>query len=344
MIYQNFIGMDIGKYKVVVAVHGRKQTLTFDNTPEGFEEFLATYQEELKNTLCILETTGGYERTFLYALSKHNIPVHRANTRQVKAFIRSFSLRGKSDALDAAGLARYGAERHAHLTCYRPVADIKEELKLLAQRRLDLNQLLVQEKNRSQAPGTSAVVKKSCGDMIAFIQEQLTAVTQEMEEGLTLCQDLPLIRTVLQRVAGIGPVTSLMLTILLPELGHLNRRQIASLVGLAPYPNESGEHVGYRRTKGGRQEVRNLLFMAGMGAIRSKSAVGVKYREMITRGKKKMVALVAIMRKILVIANQRVKEFITAQKKLDVAVCENVPKRPHDLENTNPQAFSTLST
>ena len=121
--------------------------------------------------------------------------------------------------------------------------------------------------------------------------------------------DLQEKKKILQQVPGIGEITSLMLIALLPELGHLNRRQIASLVGLAPYPNESGKKIGYRRTKGGRLEVRNILFMAGLSAAHSKSRLGDKYKKLTNAGKKKMVAMVAIMRNIIVIANAKLKEF-----------------------------------
>jgi transposase len=116
-------------------------------------------------------------------------------------------------------------------------------------------------------------------------------------------------QVILQEIDGIGPTTSNSLLALLPELGNVNRRQIASLVGVAPHPCESGKSVGYRQTQGGRQTVRSILFMAAMTAARSKGRLGEFYRKLIARGKKKMVALTALMRKIVVIANAKIRDW-----------------------------------
>ena len=317
-IYTNFIGIDIGKHELVIGIHGNKSSKSFPNTQEGFDSFFSQYELSLNEALVVLETTGGYEKLFLKNFLKKKISVHRANTRQVKAFVKSLGNKGKTDALDAIALARYGYERHDRLTLYKPVEETLETLQSLAQRRLDLNQLLVQEKNRNQSPDNCHFVKKSCNEMIKTIQEQIQKVTKEIEDRVEQSPELIQKRKILMTIPGVGPITSLLLVILLPELGHLNRRQIASLVGLAPYPNESGTKIGYRRTKGGRQEVRSILFMAGMAASKSKSSLGEKNRKMVESGKKKMVALVATMRKIVVIANAKIKQYL--QK--DAAVVE----------------------
>jgi transposase len=317
-VYQHFIGIDIGKNEVVVGMYGSKSTKTYPNTIEGIKQFFDDYTSFLENSLVILETTGGYEKLYLNHLVEKNISVHRANTRQVKAFIRSLGVHGKTDALDALALARYGCERQYRLAMYRRVDNIFETLKHLAQRRLDLNQLLVQEKNREKAPDLGPLVKQSCLMMIECIKNQLKFVLDEMTRLMHLCPELEEKKTLLQEIPGIGEITSLMLVVLLPECGTMNRRQIASLTGLAPYPNDSGARRGHRCTKGGRQEVRNILFMAGMSAAHSKSDLGEKYRHFLEKGKQKMVALVAIMRKIIVRANAKLKELLL-KKELVVA-------------------------
>jgi len=311
-LYTNFIGIDIGKFENVVGTQNNKSTQTFTNTQEGFDSFFKNNKAILKNAFVVLETTGGYEKLFLQNLLKKKIPVHRANTRQVKAFIHSLGRKAKTDALDALALARYAFERHDHLPLYQPLENQFQSLQSLAQRRLDLNQVLVSEKNRLQAPAADSFVKKSCQAIIEAIQTQLEKVTQEMESQLEQLPELNQKRKVLEEIPGIGKITSLLLVALLPELGHLNRREIASLVGLAPHPNESGTKIGYRRTKGGRQDVRSILFMAGLSAARSKSRLGDKYKKLTNAGKKKMVAMVAIMRTIIVIANAKIKEFMTS--------------------------------
>ena len=315
-LYTHFIGIDIGKFEVVAAAHGGKSTQTFANTQEGFDRFIAAFKPFLKDALLILETTGGYEKLFLKALVKLNIPVHRANTRHVKAFVRSLGNKGKTDALDALALARYGFERHDRLPLYQLPQACVEILQNLAMRRIDLNRILVAEKNRLQAPDSSEFVKRSCKAMIEYIQQQLHDLIEEIKNLIRLNPEFVNKQKVLQTVPGIGDITSCMLVVLLPELGQMNRRQIASLAGLAPHPNESGIKVGYRMTKGGRRHVRNIIFMAAMAAAHSKSKLGDAYRKLLERGKKKMVALTAIMRRIIVIANARVKEMLLKQHSL----------------------------
>jgi transposase len=259
-VYTTFIGIDIGKFESVVRSHQNKATDTFTNDQKGFNAFFKKYKPLLKSAFVVLETTGGYEKLFLENLVKKKVDVHRANTRHVKAFIHSLGNKAKTDALDALALARYGFERHDRLPVYQPVEEDLAILQGMAHRRLDLNQILVSEKNRNQAPTADNFVKKQCSEHIEFIQRQLAEVTQEMEKRVEQIPALQKKRQILEQIPGVGKITSLELTILLPELGHLNRRQIASLVGLAPHPNESGIKVGYRRTKGGRREVRNILW------------------------------------------------------------------------------------
>lgn len=183
-LYTSFIGIDIGKYESVIGFHDNKSTATFTNDRKGFEAFFKKHKSLLKSTFVVLETTGGYEKLFLENLLKKKIAVHRANTRQVKAFIHSLGSKGKSDSLDALALARYGYERHDRLPLYQPLDKTLSTLQALAQRRLELNQMLVVEKNRAQAPIINAFVKQQCSQHIEFIQNQLTQVTQAIEQGI----------------------------------------------------------------------------------------------------------------------------------------------------------------
>lgn len=308
--YHNYFGIDIGKKEVVVGLHGSKITQTFPNSTTGFKAFFKEHRKTLKNALVILETTGGYEQLFLNALLDKNIYVHRADTRKVKNFIRSWGQNGKSDALDAQALALYGLERHKSLTLFQPQSPIALKLLALAQRRQDLNQMLVQEKNRLQSPQNEPVVYECCKLMIQTLNNQLSVIAKEIESIIKANPILKAKQEILETIPGIGPVVSSMLLAQLPELGQLNRRQIASLCGLAPYPCESGQKIGYRRTKGGRQHVRSVLFMAAMAARCSNSPLKAFYEKLIGKGKKKMVALTALMRKIVVMANARIKELV----------------------------------
>lgn len=306
--YSTFLGMDIGKSEVFVGKYGTKSTTSFPNSPTGFNKFFKTYNTELSNAFVVLETTGGYEKLFLDALLDKNIAVHRANTRHVKSFIRSWGTLGKSDALDAQALALYGHDRHQRLVLFQKLSPQQIKLNALTQRRLDLTKMLVQEKNRLQSPQTDPFIIKCCQEIIQTLESQIKSITEEIN---ALIKKDPLWsrkQEVLQTIPGVGPVVSAMLLAFAPELGQINRRQIASLAGVAPHPYESGQKVGYRRTQGGRQQLRSMLFIAAMAARCSHSPLKVFYEKLIAKEKKKMVALTALMRKILIIANARLKD------------------------------------
>jgi transposase len=311
--YHNFIGIDIGKFNFVVATNSLKETKEYENTSAGILDFLKDYSDLVTNSLCILETTGGYELPLLYTLCSEQIKVHRADTRKVKSFIRSYGNAAKTDALDARALAKYGYERHEQLVIFAPPSKRSLDLFSLVQRRCDLKQMLVAEKNRLKGPGSDAI-KKSCSQMIETITLQIDSIAAQIKALIAGDPILTEKQRILKTIPGIGDIISFELLILLPELGALNRRQIASLAGLAPRANDSGKYQGYRKTGNGRRTIKPILFLAAMAARNSKSDLGLKefYEKLLSRGKKKMVALVALMRKILVIANARLKSHLFA--------------------------------
>ena len=154
-MYQNFIGIDIGKSDFFIALHGQKKVNSYTNDDKGFMEFEKKYHQDLSTSLVILETTGGYEKALIRFLQAKDHAVHRANTKKVKHFIRSYGQLGKSDTIDSLALANYGYERHSSLALY---AENKGEmLRKLVCRRNDLKQLIVKEKNRLQAPEHTVV-------------------------------------------------------------------------------------------------------------------------------------------------------------------------------------------
>lgn len=305
--YNNFIGIDIGKFTFVVATFGRNDIHEFNNDDKGIRAFMKKYQPFLMNSLSVLETTGGYEMRLLLKLCEKGYSVHRANTRKVKNFIRSYGNTAKTDALDAKALALYGSERATHLACYTPQSEQVSVLFELVQRRKDLKHMLSAEKNRLQAPKMNAV-KSSCQTMITVLSEQIDSITQQINELIEQDAALKAKKDVLKTIPGIGDIIANELLVLLPELGHLSRREIASLAGVAPRANDSGRYRGYRSTGHGRERIKPMLFLAAMAARNSNSPLKAFYDRLIASGKKKMVALTALMRKIIVIANARMKE------------------------------------
>ena len=308
-LYKNFIGIDIGKFNFVVAVHGKKSIKEYDNTPCGIERFLKEFKTDLLNSLCILEPTGGYEMRLLLALCDNGYFVHRAHTRNVKNFIRSYGKEAKTDKLDANHLSLYGFERSKTLDIFRPQSREAGKLYELVQRRRDLKQMLVAEKNRFKSPRTE-FIKNSIETHISFLLDEINVITDEIEELIEQNIALKEKKKILKTVPGIGDIISGELLILLPELGQLSRREVASLVGTAPISKDSGKYKGYRRTGHGREGIKPLLFLAAMAARNSKSHLKDFYESLLKRGKNKMVALTALMRKIIVIANARLKNIL----------------------------------
>jgi transposase len=310
--YQNFIGIDIGKFNFVATLHGTKKIHEYENTHAGIKDFLKDFKRELPNALLVLETTGGYEMRLLLTLCDKKYKVHRANTRKVKSFIRSYGNTAKTDALDAKALALYGFERQEYLDLFKPLSENSFDLYELVQRRKDLTQMLVAEKNRAKAPKVSHIVKGSYEVMIKALGEQISQITKQIK-GLIASDPILLARqNELITIPGIGEITALTLLALMPELGTLTRRQVASLAGLAPRANDSGKFRGYRHTAHGRDLIKPALFLAAMAARSSHSHLKTFYENLIKRGKKKMVALTALMRKIIVIANAKLNP-LTAQ-------------------------------
>lgn len=306
-VYNHFIGIDIGKLSFVVAVHGNKAVKEYENNLEGVGDFLKDYRSMLAKAFIVLEPTGGYEMRLLLTLCEKNVAVHRANTRQVKNFIRSLGNGAKTDSLDGKALALYGYERYTRLACFKPSSKQSLELYELVQRCSDLKFMRAAEKNRLKAPRVD-YIKESCELMIDALTKQIESLTARINQIIERDILLKKKKEVLQTIPGIGEVTANHLLVLLPELGTLNRKQIASLTGLAPLANDSGLYKGYRATGHGRAGVKPILFMSAMAARNSNSWLKGFYNRLVEAGKKKIVALTALMRKIIVIANARIRD------------------------------------
>lgn len=307
-LYNNFIGIDIGKNDFVVAIHQQKATFSFSNNIEGISKFISDLRSDLVQSLVILEATGGYEMLVLTSLTKAGFSVHRADSRKVKNFIRSLGGHAKTDAIDAKAIAHYGAERHDRLELYKLAKVAYIELKQLYARRSELSIMLVQEKNRLQSP-ENEYIKADISDEITSLTERIEKLDDRINSLIEMVVEYKEKKKVLITVPGIGNKTANALIALLPELGSVDGKRMASLCGVAPHPRQSGKSNNYRRTYGGRRELRPVLFLAAMGARRSKSEFGTFYNNLIARGKKGLVALTAIMRKIIVVANARVRDY-----------------------------------
>lgn len=299
-----FIGCDIGKDTIVIFDNQSGRTRSLPNEPEALAAFAATLDPQC---LAICEATGGYEAALLDALLRAGCPVHRADARKVKAFIRSLGTLGKSDAIDARGLARYGYERHDRLALWQPRDEARAELSTLVTTRRDLIKQRVACANRLGAPGARPVAAR-LQHLLDVLDAQISGLEADIAALIRANEPLARRLDILCTIPGIGATTATMLIALMPELGTLDRRAAAALAGLAPHPRQSGKIDGYRRTRGGRSEIKPILFMAAMSARRHNKTLKPFYERLIANGKKPLVALTALMRKLVVIANARLQK------------------------------------
>lgn len=308
MIPRCFIGCDVGKAEIIVFDSNNGCTTRLANAPEALAAFAAGLDPA---SLVICETTGGYEAALLDALVGAGRAVHRADARKVKAFIRSLGTLGKTDALDARALARYGQERHDRLSRWQPQERCRDRLHAMVMLRGELVGQRVAFSNRLQAPGADWM-KERLRRILHSLQEEIAGLEADIQALIAANEPLARATRTLQGIAGIGPTTATALVALMPELGTLERRCAAALAGLAPHPRQSGKAEGYRRTRGGRPEVRKALFMAALAAVRHNPTLSAFYKRLRDNGKKPLVALTAVMRKLIVIANAKLRDQLAA--------------------------------
>jgi len=309
-VYDYFIGFDVSKDSITV--HNSQTGITEDigNDPASLRRYVKQLNE---HCLAICEPTGGYEAALLDALAARRVPTHRADARKVKAFIRSLGIHGKTDAIDARALAEYGRERQTRLSLWSAPDAMRQELQALVARRQELIAVQTAERNRSKAPVTNRKagrhVKASCQRVLKAVAREIEKVEEAIATIMEADERLRAMEKILQSVKGIGPAIASTLIACMPELGMLSRRQVASLAGLAPYPRQSGKMNGYRRVSGGRKEVKRALFMAALVASRHNPDMKAFYQRLVDNGKKPMVALTALMRKILTILNAKIRDY-----------------------------------
>lgn len=307
MSYLYYIGIDIGKETIDVAVHGQKTVTQYANNSSGFRAFKKRYTEELPDSFVVLEATGGYENALVSFLQAEQVAVHRASPLAAKHFLRSLRLRAKTDRLDALALARYGAERHSELALLLPPEPAQQRLAELVARRDDLVKMRVMEKQRLKHPRYKNL-QPSLKQTIKFLTTQIENLEQQMRHAIAACKTLTRKMHVLMQITGIGFQTAANLLAKMPELGTLSRKQAASLAGLAPHPKDSGKSTGYRSTTGGRSSLKSNLYPAAMSAKTHCPSLKTFYQNLRDKGKLPMVALTAVMRKLIIIANAKIRD------------------------------------
>ena len=297
-----FVGIDVSKAQLDVAVRptGKRWTLPYDQT--GIEGLIPQIVD-LGPALVLLEATGGLELPLVAALAAAALPVVVVNPRQVRDFAKATGTLAKTDTLDAGVLAHFADAVRPEV---RPLKDAETQvLNSLTARRHQVMTMLVSEKNRL---GTAiGAVGPRIEAHIAWLEQELSDLDKGLRQTLRRSPVWREKDDLLRTVPGVGEQISLTLLANLPELGTLNRRQIAALVGVAPYNRDSGALRGKRAVWGGRSRVRAVLYMGALVASRHNPAIRDFYQRLLAAGKPKKVALVASMRKLLVILNGMLK-------------------------------------
>lgn len=293
-----FVGMDVSKAQLDVAVHDPASSWRAANTDPGIAELIQQLTA-LNPTLIVLEATGGFELPLVAALLHARLPTVVVNPRRVRDFARATGQLAKTDKLDAKVLAHLAA-------VLRPApralpSDEQEHLTARLTRRRQIVEMLTVEKNRLQT--VRPALRSDVAEHIAWLNQKLEKLDDEINRFIQSSSLWQAQDAILRSVPGVGRVTASTLLGMLPELGTLNRQQIAALVGVAPLNKDSGNRRGKRRVYGGRAAVRSVLYMAALAASRCNPCIRQFYQHLLQHAKEKKVALTACMRKWLVILN-----------------------------------------
>lgn len=302
------MGIDVSSDKLDwwIDRHPMKETTPVSNSQAGFNS-LARIIDQYHITSVVMEASGGYEHLLTRFLTHRNIPVHLVNPRRIRAFANSKGVLAKTDRIDARIIAAYGAQND--LPVY-PVSDpALLKLRELSRLYMQIQTDRTRQSNRNrihQDPFTQKIQRT----LIRIFNQSTDAV---MEEMTRVCEDSDRLRSmchILVQQKGIGLKTAMLLIALLPELGRINGKKIASLAGLAPYANESGRFKGKRYIQGGRFHARKVLYMPVLAAIRFDDEFRTLYESRVSKGKPPKVAIVSLMRKLLVRINARIRDYL----------------------------------
>lgn len=303
ILQEEYVGVDVAKDKLDVARLGWKAVSQVKNTKRGIAGLIDQMQK-LKPKLIVIEATGGYEESVVLALYASGLPVALVSPQRVRQYAKARGLLAKTDKLDAQNLAEYGKQIQPRLFVAKSEAGRK--LSALLGRRKQLGEMHKAEKNHLRMG--NAEIKGSIQVVIDCLEGEMKRVDAEIVKFMKEHEDFGEQERLLCSAKSIGPVTAATLLADLPELGKLDRKQIAALVGVAPMNADSGKRRGYRKTKGGRPEVRSVLYMSALSAIRYNPLIKAQYDQLVNRGKEKKVAITACMRKMLTILNAMMRD------------------------------------
>lgn len=305
MSHDAFVGIDVSKDHWDVHILPQGEAFRVDATADGAQTLLDRLRA-LTPAGIVLEATGGYEGPLAAQLWAADLPVAVVNPRQVRDFARAVGRLAKTDTIDAAILARFAEAVRPR--CQAPHTEAEQAVRDLVARRRQLVGIRTAERNRLAQARPKSEVARSIEVVLRLLDRQIAEIDERLDKTIRHTPVWQEKNDLLRSVPGVGPGTATMLLATLPELGRLNRRQIASLVGVAPVNRDSGRMRGRRTTWGGRAHVRAALYMPTLAATRFNPVIRAFYRRLRDAGKPAKVALTACMRKLLVILNALLRQ------------------------------------
>lgn len=288
------LGIDVSKDKFDVIILPEKSHFIFKNSEKGVHQLVSKLKRlQVNIELIALEDTGGYEKLLVKMLSDANYPIHIAQGKRIHYFAKAQGYLGKTDKQDAMVIAKYASQNDIEPNASAYLKDI--ELRELQSRLNQVEKLLTSEKNKLDKGLLSKDAIRSIKRMIRLLEKEKEILNEKISKILVTDEEKQKVMEQLKTVKGVGDGLARTLVIFLPELGHRNRAKIAALAGVAPINNDSGKKQGYRKTVGGRGAIKQALFMAALSASRFNETLRVYYQRLLGKGKKKKVALMAVM-------------------------------------------------
>lgn len=301
---KSFVGVDVSKFTLDLFCSDTGERFQLENSEAAIHEFCLTLKKKKRQVMVVMEATGGYETLLVNQLALHQIDAAVVNPRQVRDFAKGVGADAKTDPIDAQVIARF-----AEVVQPQPMAmksEHEQKHAALVARRSQLLELINQEQNRLKQSWDKDA-KRSIQEVLEMLKKQLKSIDAQLAQMLACDTTNDRTIEILESVKGVGPVTISTLIADLPELGQLNRREVAKLVGVAPINRDSGKKSGKRFIGGGRGHVRRVLYMATIVAIRHNATIKAFYQHLKSKGKQPKVAIVACMRKLITLLNLLVK-------------------------------------
>jgi len=298
-----FVGIDISMRSLEVAFHGMNKIYSFFNNAEDISR-LIVFLLEKRTTLVVVEATGGYEKALVQALNSSSIPVSVVLPKRIRDFARAQGISAKTDKLDAKNIAFFAYSLKPHPNA--PYSAELLRLSALVDRRRQIVLMIKAEKSRH--PKASPEIRPSIDEHIEWLIDEEKRLNAEIHNLMQNQPEMKRKSEIVRSAKGIGPVTASNLVAELPELGTLDRKKIAALVGVAPWNDDSGKKHGKRRIRGGRSMIRRTFYMATLTAVHFNPVLALFYQRLLAKNKEKKVALVACMRKFITILNAMVRD------------------------------------